>query len=209
MENIYAFDMGKVILKSSNLNWLYQKAKPACSYQTFKKLFYDSDTSTAVYSGLIDDDTFFKKIKEKADCQKSASELKELYLQSKGEIYDSTLQIINYLKKYKNMICLLSNLKEIDYFYLNSIINMKIFDKTFLSYTMGLAKPDKRIYEAVINELETKNFYFFDDNEINVKNAKELGINAHVVTGDNIDKCMTKILVKNLSNKILLTKKGK
>lgn len=201
MKNIYVFDMGKVILKSSNSRWLYQEAKPTCDYQTFKKLFYDSDASTAVYSGLIDDDTFFKIIKEKTESQKSANELKELYLKSKGEVYNNTLQIINYLKENKNMICLLSNLKEIDYIYLNNIINMNVFDKTFLSYTMGLAKPDKRIYEAVINELGTNNFYFFDDNEINVKNAIDLGINAHIVTGDNINKCINKILVKKLYTK--------
>lgn len=196
MKNIYVFDMGKVILKSSNLKKLYQEAKPTCDYQTFKNLFYNSEAATAVYSGFISDDVFFKIIREKSQSQKSVDELKKIYLESKGAVYNSTLQIIKYLKENNNLVCLLSNLKEIDYTYLSSVIDMKLFDRIFLSYLMGLAKPDKRIYKAVINELGTNNFHFFDDNEANVENAIALGIKAHVVTGDNIEKSINKILIK-------------
>lgn len=86
----------------------------------------------------------------------------------------------------KKKICLLSNLKEIDYEYLKSVVDMEIFDEKFLSYEMGMIKPDKKIYNEVIKKIGTSNFYFFDDTEENVKEALNLGINAYQVTGESI-----------------------
>lgn len=56
-----------------------------------------------------------------------------------------------------------------------------LFDRIFLSYEMGLKKPDKRIYEKVVAEIGAKpeQCLFFDDLEENLKSAKEVGIGTH------------------------------
>ncbi len=176
---------------------MYNQAKPECDYKTFKDLFYNSKEATAVYSGLINDNEFFQILANRSGSEKSADELKTIYLKNKGTIYLSTLNIIKYLKNNNDTVCLLSNLKEIDYHYLDSVLDLSLFDKLFLSYRMHLAKPDKKIYEAVIKELGTNDFYFFDDSPINIESAKRLGINAYNVTGDNITEPIKKILLKN------------
>ncbi len=53
-----------------------------------------------------------------------------------------------------------------------------LFEKLFLSYEMGLMKPDPAIYEQVLQEagLETSETLFLDDNENNIIAARALGI---------------------------------
>ena len=195
MNNIYVFDMGRVILKSSNLRGMYEEMNAECDYQTFKNLFYNSEYSNLVYSGKISDNLFFGLIKLETGSKRTIDELKYLYIKYKGNIYEKTLDIIKQLKDTNNMVCLLSNLKVIDYLYLSSLIDMNLFDKVYLSYNMGCAKPSIEIYRKVINDLGTNNFYFFDDSTDNVNSALSLGINAINVTGDNIEQLFSKQLL--------------
>ncbi|MBW3468202.1 HAD family hydrolase [Arthrospiribacter ruber] len=57
-------------------------------------------------------------------------------------------------------------------------------DVVFLSHEMGLAKPDKAIYQEVLEQLNVhgKKTIFFDDLLANVKGAEEVGINAVQIT---------------------------
>ena len=194
MSQIYIFDMGKVILKSANMKKMYQEAQAECNLQTFNQLFYGSNKTIEVYKGIIDDIEFFRWLKEQAKSQKTPSELINLYVQSKEGVYTDTIEIIKDLKRKKQRICLLSNLKQVDYDYLKSVVNMSLFERVFLSFQMGMAKPEPEIYQAVIQELGTNQFHFFDDNDENIKEAKKWGIDAHQVTGDSIKECFQKRL---------------
>ena len=66
----------------------------------------------------------------------------------------------------------------------------------FLSYKIGMLKPNDNIYQYVIKSLETlpENIYFFDDNKENVEGAIKNKINAFQVTG---------LTIKNKVNEIL------
>lgn len=194
MKNIYVFDLGNVITKPAKLKRMYDESLSLCDYETFKKIFYDSEEAKKVYKGEISDDEFFSKVKKQSGSKVEVRDLKRLYLENKGGIYQSTLDIIKELRNSGNFICLLSNLKEIDLQYLSSAIDMNLFDKKFLSFLMKMAKPDKEIFEKVINELGTNDFYFFDDSMKNITSANSLGIDAYNVTGDTIKDCFTKSL---------------
>ena len=56
----------------------------------------------------------------------------------------------------------------------------RTFDKMFLSYEIGLRKPDAAIYEHVLNEVNLKpeETIFVDDSRANIKGAEKLGINC-------------------------------
>jgi putative hydrolase of the HAD superfamily len=56
-----------------------------------------------------------------------------------------------------------------------------LFDGIFLSYEMGLKKPDKKIYEKAMAEIGAKpgQCLFFDDLEENLTAAKEVGLETH------------------------------
>lgn len=200
MKKIFVFDMGCVILKPANLRGMHEDADTSCDYKRFRDLFYNSEHSQKVYEGVITDDEFFRFIKDSAKSNRSVEELKLLYLKYKGGVYRSTLKLINQLREDGNMVCLLSNLKAIDHAYLSSVVDMQLFDRAYLSYLMGMAKPDEKIFQAVIADLGTNQFYFFDDSLRNIDMASSLGINAYNVTGENIEDCFEKKLVLKRNN---------
>ena len=65
------------------------------------------------------------------------------------------------------------------------------FDGTFLSYEMGIAKPNAEIYRRMIaqtgiNPAET---LYFDDRKDNVAAGLQLGFQAHLVQGNQLETC--------------------
>ena len=59
-----------------------------------------------------------------------------------------------------------------------------LFDHLFLSYEMGLQKPDKKIYQTVVETIGARpeECLFFDDLEENLTAAKEVGIQTHLIS---------------------------
>lgn len=59
------------------------------------------------------------------------------------------------------------------------------FSPSFLSYELGLVKPDAEIFEHVVAELgcDPSRVLFLDDNIINVDGARACGLNAHLTQG--------------------------
>lgn len=59
------------------------------------------------------------------------------------------------------------------------------FDRAFLSFQIGMVKPDPEIYEHVVTALGTSadRVLFLDDNQINVDAARIAGLKAEVVRG--------------------------
>ncbi len=59
------------------------------------------------------------------------------------------------------------------------------FDHTFLSYRMGLVKPDQAVFDHVIGELGVPagEVVFLDDNALNVDRAASLGFDSRAGPG--------------------------
>jgi len=188
--NKYVFDMGGVITRGYYLRGLYEELKPTISYTEFKYQFYCSQEAIDAYKGLITIDEFFTKITSHAMVKFSKEELTKLYYAYKGGLYQKTILIMQYLKERGNQIYLLSNLNQADHQYLEKNMDMNIFDQEFLSYKMHKVKPEPEIYNDVINELGTNDFFFFDDSSTNINAAKELGIKAYKTTGHDINDTM-------------------
>lgn len=83
-------------------------------------------------------------------------------------------------------IFLLSNTSSIHITQVNKILEAStgvekledLFETVFLSYEMGLMKPDTRIYEKVLDKagLKAEETLFLDDNADNIRGAAQLGI---------------------------------
>ena len=83
--------------------------------------------------------------------------------------------------KGKRPLALLSNTNESHFDSLESKFKVtRHFDKVFLSYVLGLQKPDPKIYQHVIAEagLRPEEIVFVDDLAPNIKAAHDLGIVA-------------------------------
>lgn len=60
------------------------------------------------------------------------------------------------------------------------------FDKCYLSYKMGMAKPDRAIFEAVIKDagIKPEETLFLDDGKANIEMAKSIGFQVYQANQD-------------------------
>ncbi|WP_026630442.1 HAD family hydrolase [Dyadobacter alkalitolerans] len=94
--------------------------------------------------------------------------------------------IQNLSKNYR--LFLLSNTSSIHITQVNKILEAStgvkklddLFETVFLSYEMGLMKPDPRIYQKVLEQagLKAEETLFLDDNRDNIEAASKLGIDT-------------------------------
>ncbi len=115
----------------------------------------------------------------------------------KMPIYKDVIEYMNSLMDKGINVGLLSNTVFLVKDRLRKNLDYNRIPFKFLSFELGLAKPDIEIFNYVIKNtgIEPKDIIFFDNKEGNVKSAIEAGINALCVTGDDIS------LMKDFVNK--------
>lgn len=198
-QNISAiiFDLGGVILNIDynrtssafksiglhNFDEKYSQAKQS-------KLFDNLET------GKISEEDFFNELKKYFQRNISNIELENAW---NAMLLDLPLERIDLLKKLSSQfrLFLLSNTNLIHYkaysVYLNRTFGKMIFDEIFerqyLSFEMGMRKPDLEIFQFVLNEnkLNPAETLFIDDSVQHIEGAKAAGINAiHLNSGKTI-----------------------
>jgi putative hydrolase of the HAD superfamily len=62
---------------------------------------------------------------------------------------------------------------------------MDLFDFRFLSFELGLLKPDREVFEHVVGatDISASRLLFLDDNLVNVESARDVGLEAVQVRG--------------------------
>ncbi|CAG4993703.1 Alpha-D-glucose 1-phosphate phosphatase YihX [Dyadobacter sp. CECT 9275] len=105
-------------------------------------------------------------------------------------LLDLPLERVELLKKLSQSyrLFLLSNTSSIHITQVHKILHAAtgieklddLFEKVYLSYEMGLMKPDIRIYQQVLDDsgLSAEETIFLDDNLDNINGAAKLGIEA-------------------------------
>ena len=147
--------------------------------------------------GEMSADEFRTAIRENSTVELTDEEVDKLWNAMLLEIPREKLELILDLRG-KYMVYLLSNTNSIHWDYVcKNAFNYRgfrvndYFEETFLSYEMHLAKPDKAIYEKVLQDanLLAEETLFIDDSEANCKAAEEVGIHAHHYhIGDDLSK---------------------
>ena len=191
----FVFDLGGVLSVPMVSKKLYEQIKWKVSYDEFLDKFNNSEESIKVHKGEISTKEFFEYLKRYMNDNITLEEFKNIYVNN-NEFFNDTIETIKKLKNLGYKVYLLSNLKEIDYEKFIKHFDVSIFDEMFLSFKLGMLKPNDDIYQYVINKLNTKpeNIYFFDDNKENVDGAIRNGINAYQVTGETVKKVVEGIL---------------
>jgi putative hydrolase of the HAD superfamily len=195
------FDFGNVII-----NIDVEKSVLAFSELTFKspgkikQLFREAEVFKKYETGFYSDDEFRDVIRQILSYPLNDQEIDKAWNALLLDVPKKRLDFLESLKM-KYPIYLLSNTNNIHieqckgYFRTKfGIANFEsIFNETFLSYKMGLWKPDYKIYDAVINKLGLKSqeILFLDDNQDNIDAASDLGIQCIKI---NPPECFTEIL---------------
>ena len=147
--------------------------------------------------GEMTTDEFRSAIRENSTVTLTDEEVDALWNLMLLEIPREKLELILDLRG-KYMVYLLSNTNSIHWDYVcKNAFNYRgfrvsdYFEKTFLSFEMHLAKPDKAIFEKMLEDanLLAEETLFIDDSEANCKAAAEVGIHAHHYhIGDDLSK---------------------
>ena len=195
----FVFDLGGVLSVPMVSKKLYEQIKWKVSYEEFLDKFNNSEESIKVHKGEISTKEFFEYLKRYMDDNITLEEFKNIYVNN-NKFFNDTIEIIKKLKNLGYKVYLLSNLKEIDYEKFIKHFDISIFNELFLSFKLGMLKPNDDIYQHVINKLNTKpeKIYFFDDNKENVEGAIKNGINAYQVTGETVKKAVDNILISTI-----------
>ena len=137
--------------------------------------------------GEMTAEEFRTAIRENSTVELTDEEVENLWNAMLLEIPREKLELILALRG-KYMVYLLSNTNSIHWDYVcKNAFNYRgfrvkdYFEETFLSYEMHLAKPDKAIFEKVLQDanLLPEETLFIDDSEANCKAAEEVGIHTH------------------------------
>ena len=83
----------------------------------------------------------------------------------------------------------------LDYERLTKEVDLTKFDKVYLSFELGCRKPNKEIYEYVMQDLKCDigDILFIDDDTTNITMAKKYGWNTCQAYGYELEKIKTKV----------------
>jgi len=184
---VLLFDLGRVLVDFDHLR-AAQRIAAFCSKTPAQiyDLFFESGATIAFEAGKITPEDFYLQVKQMLDLKLGYGSFEPIwndifFLSAKNR---SVFGLANSLRaSYKT--ALLSNINILHYEYLKK--NFPVFgafDKIFLSFQLGLIKPDKKIYNLVVQELEVapEEIFYIDDRPELVESAKSLGIQGCVFT---------------------------
>ena len=137
----------------------------------------------------------FNEIAKDFNFNKTYSEFISIYKRIFDKV-DYLEDVAKYEVSLKNRcnIGILSDLTVFDKERLDKQVGLDNYDYVFLSFEMGLRKPNIELFKKIQNELpfEPNNILFIDDRKCNVDAAKEIGWNTLQATGLEFDKIISK-----------------
>ena len=180
------FDVGGVLVELTGadkfIEWTGNK------YQHKYEFYHAWITSAVVQKferGHCSKEFFVDAIIEEMQLPVSADLFVQEFTSWPNGLLDGIADLLKQVKINRPIACL-SNTNELhwpnqkDADFLNTI-----FDQMFLSYQMGMVKPDEEIYHCMVEQigLPPEQILFLDDNQINVDGAAEAGITARQARG--------------------------
>ena len=192
------FDLGGVIL---NIDYnLTSKAFAKAGVKNFDEMYSQAEADDLfrhLEAGKISEDSFYKELNKKAGLNLSAKEIEKAWNSMLLTFREESLEFLKKISsRYK--IFLLSNtnhihLKELENIYHHKPREFafeKYFNKAYYSCEMGLRKPNRDIYDFVLqeNNLDPEKTLFIDDSIQNVEAAKLSGLQTILLpAGKNIE----------------------
>ena len=202
MSKVIIFDWGGVVESHENNLQDLKEAK----IRMIKKLNsnlsdeeilagWTDKTSTGILMGANNDPENIKDwvnlVQYNMGIRISFDEFKRLYEEESSSVkyYKEVVDFAHSLKN-KCKIAILSNLMPFDKKRIDNQYDLDEFDYVYLSFEIGLKKPDKQIYEYVLNDLkiDANDILFIDDHTDNISMAKECGWNTCQAFGYELDK---------------------
>ncbi|SET02074.1 HAD-IA family hydrolase [Thorsellia anophelis] len=184
---LYIFDLGNVLI-DIDFNrvlgvWSHLSATPLHELQSKFSL----DENFARHEkALLSDEAFAQAVSEQLGIYLSFEQFIEGWNAIFIGIRPGVLDLVRQIKAQGHRVVMLSNTNLAHTLYWQSEYPEVLapFDHVYLSHEIGMRKPDKEIYEYVLNQegYKAEGTIFFDDNQDNINGAKTLGIESVLVS---------------------------
>jgi putative hydrolase of the HAD superfamily len=192
------FDFGNVIINIDVPRTFQAFATLTGKRQAvIEKLVSENQLFRRYETGQFTDIEFREIVRQTVGFPLSDSEVDKAWNSLLLDIPQRRIDLLKEIRK-KYPIYLLSNTNNIHIEASNSYLKKafgyrhldELFDQLFLSYEIGMWKPDTEIYEYVLDEINLKpqEVLFFDDNPHNIQSASALGMQTILVEPPT---CMT------------------
>lgn len=202
IEKVVIFDWGGVVEKHEN-NRQELKTARIRLIKRFNNSLSDEEisekwtnkTSKGISIGAINNEQDIKdwvsQIQKNMNINIEFEEFKKAYKEEMS-LVGYYKEVVRYAHSLKNRckIAILSNLGPFDKKRIDDQYDLSKFDNVFLSFEIGMRKPDKRVYEYVLEKLKIvpENILFIDDDIDNILMAKKYNWNTCQAYGYELNK---------------------
>lgn len=206
-ERVLLFDLGRVLIDFDHTLGV-KKIVNFCTLdeQSIYNLFFDSDITDKYEKGLVSSLGFFEEVKKMLNAKITYEEFVPIW----NKIFSPHLGMLELIESLKDnySLYLVSNINKLHFEYLQEEFSsyFKFFTYIFLSYELGLRKPDPKIYRYIIDYLKIspQNIIYTDDRIELVDAAVELGIDAFKFV--STDSFKEELIKRNIKLEFVLDK---
>ena len=186
---ILLLDVGGVLIKLNWKNFFKTLDIPEVLNGVDVRRWFDLDSKHKLLEkGLVDFHEFYEDFAShfSLKCQKEDFEKAwNSILEGTHEGLDSLLEGA----KKRVPLKVLSNTNKVHFDLYSTWGPFKNFDQFFLSFELGLRKPEKEIYKIVLEETKVRpeEILFVDDLDQNLKEAKAMGLKTEYCLNSSLD----------------------
>ncbi len=193
--NIF-FDIGGVLILQPKIDWTINDYKLGLPPGETKRIVNDCYKKRTIDKNFNEREYFEQNYGPLISWEEYQNILNEFFLRE--EINKPLLDWIKIKRQEGYTVCALTNNTVGLARVLEKKKMMGVFDRIFNSAEIGFAKPDPRLFQHVLDELQThaEACFFVDDNERNIEAARELGF--CVLTFNNNDDFFVKVMALKL-----------
>jgi len=182
--DVVLFDVGGVVLRLADITTLGSFNGLTDSH-SIKDLWSRCAIVREHETGRLTAEAFATRMVEAYTIDATPEEFLMRFCAWPGAIFDGIEGLLADLDPRLEVACL-SNTCDIHWRTMVAAADMtRLFKRQFLSFRLGLMKPDAEIYLQTVRELACapNRILFFDDSQANVDGARAIGIDAHRVEG--------------------------
>lgn len=183
--DLVLFDLGGVVVRLTGVQTMIEWSGGNITPDELWRRWLRSEAVRGFESGKTSVEQFGSHAVEELGLIVSPNQFLEGFRSWIGGTYDGIHEIVSALRTTTSVGCL-SNTNAIHWERMTDEFNLhQLFDHHFLSHRIGLLKPDREIFEHIVQEtsVQPERVLFFDDNLMNVEGAQSIGIRSYHVRG--------------------------
>jgi putative hydrolase of the HAD superfamily len=179
------FDLGGVLVELDGPTKMLEWCPDISSMPELWRRWLANDAVRRYESSEWNTQEFAKHIVADFKLPVTSAEFLDNFAKWPRRLYPGVEALVTTLQKNYRVSCL-SNTSSLHWARMRDHMGIDLlFPDPFLSFRMGMMKPDAAIFEALTEQLGAKpeQILYFDDNQINADGARAVGMVAHRVDG--------------------------